>query len=79
MLLSTTFLVNLLSSAVVMYLFSISDIFALHVAFLTKLLTSGILFSTTVNAELVAKPLILYIWLSISLIVALYSVFWLYF
>ena len=43
-----------------------SDIFVS--VFLTKLLTSGILFSTAVNAELVAKPLILGILLSISLI-----------
>ena len=33
--------------------------------FFTKLLTSGILFSTAVNAALVAKPLILDILLSI--------------
>ena len=43
--------------------------------FLTKLPTSGILFSTEVNAEDVPKPLILAILLSISLILALQSVF----
>ena len=39
--------------------------------FLTKHLTSGILFSTAVNAELVTKPLILGILPSISLILEL--------
>ena len=43
--------------------------------FCTKLLTSGILFSTAVDAELVAKPLILGILLSISIILAFYSTF----
>ena len=42
--------------------------------FLTKLLTFGILFSTAVNAELVAKPLILGIVPSISVILELKSV-----
>ena len=38
------------------------------IVFLTKLLTIGILFSTAVNAELVAKPVILGILLSVSVI-----------
>ena len=38
---------------------------------LNKLLTSGILFLTAVNAELAAKPLILATLLSISVILAL--------
>ena len=42
---------------------------------MTKLLTSGILFPITVNAELVTKPLILGISLSISLILELSLVF----
>ena len=57
--------------AVVIYLFSISDIFALLSVFLTKLLTSGILFPTLVNAALVAKPVTLGILISISVILAL--------
>ena len=43
--------------------------------FLTKLLTSGILLSTAVNAELVAKPPILGVLLSISVILVLIFVF----
>ena len=43
--------------------------------FVTKLLTSGILFSTAVNAELVPRPAILGIFLSISVILAFKSVF----
>ena len=43
--------------------------------FLTRLLTSGILFSTAANAELVARPVILGILLSISVILAFKSVF----
>ena len=39
------------------------------------MLTSGILFSTTVNAELVAKPVILGILFSISVILAFKLVF----
>ena len=42
---------------------------------MTKLLILGILFSTRVNASLVAKPLILGILLSISVILALKSAF----
>ena len=38
---------------------------------MTKLLISGISFSTAVNADVVVKPLILGIFLSISLILAL--------
>ena len=48
--------------------FSISVIFVSRSVFLTKLLISGILFSTTVNAEFVAKPLILGILPSISVV-----------
>ena len=43
--------------------------------FLTKLVTFGILFLTAVNAELVAKPVILDILFFISVILELYSVF----
>ena len=42
---------------------------------MTKLVISGILFSTVINAEVVAKPLILGILLSVSVILALQSVF----
>ena len=42
--------------------------------FLTKVLTSGILFSTVDNSELVAKTLILDILLSFSVILELWSV-----
>ena len=45
------------------------------ICFLTKLLILGILFSTRVSAPLVAKPLILGILLSISVILALKSAF----
>ena len=41
--------------------------FCVIIRFLTKLLTSGILFSTAVNAEVVAKPVILSILLSVLL------------
>ena len=47
--------------------------------FFTKLLTSGILFSTAVNAELVARPVILGIFPSISVILAFKSVFFFFF
>ena len=40
-----------------------------------KLLTSGILFSAAVNAELVAKPVVVGILFSISVILAFKSVF----
>ena len=43
--------------------------------FLTKVLTSGILLSTAVNAELVAKPPKLGVLLSISVILVLLFVF----
>ena len=49
--------------------------FFVVICFLTKLLTSGILFSTAVNAELVAKPVILGILPSTSVILALKFVF----
>ena len=49
--------------------------FTYFCVFFTKLLTSGILFSTAVNAELVAKPVILGILLSISVILVFKSVF----
>ena len=45
------------------------------ICFFTKLLTSGILFSTAVHPELVAKPVILGILPSISVTLALKSVF----
>ena len=57
-----TFFFNFINFCVIMF-------------FLTKLLTSSILFSTAVNAVVVAKPLILAILPSISVIVALSSVF----
>ena len=43
--------------------------------FFAKLLTSGILFSTAVNAESVARPVILGILPSISVVLAFKSVF----
>ena len=49
--------------------------FCVIVFLLTKLLTFRILFSTAVNAELVAKPLLLGILPSTSLILELKSVF----
>ena len=59
---------------------SISKIFRLNVwyfcviiCFLTELLTLGILFSTAIDAALVAKPEILSILPSISVILALYQ------
>ena len=55
--------------------FSILLIFELSSVFLTKLQTSGILFSTACNTELVAKPLILGILPSISVILAFKAVF----
>ena len=48
-----------------------SDIFAFQSSFLTWLITLGILFSTAVNAAVVAEPEILGILLSISVILAL--------
>ena len=48
-----------------------SNIFALEAVALTKLLTSCISISTAVNAALVAKPEVLDILLSISVIFAL--------
>ena len=45
--------------------------FCVIICFLTKLLIIGILLSTVVNEELVAKPLIPGILLSISVILAL--------
>ena len=71
--------VSLLNSGVVIYLswlwlvvfFSNSVIYALQSVFLTKPQTLGILFSTTVNAEVVAKPLIFGLLFSISLILEL--------
>ena len=57
-----------------MFIFNFS-IFCVIIYFLTKLPTSGILFSTAVNAGFVANPLILGILPSISVILALYYVF----
>ena len=54
---------------------SISVILVLKSVFLTKLLRSGILFSTAVNAELVANPVILVTLPSTSVILGLKSVF----
>ena len=56
-------------------LFSISKNFVLQSVFFTKLLTLGILYSTVVNAEAVAKPLILGLLPSTSLILELKFVF----
>ena len=53
------------------FFISISLIFTLYSFFLTKLITSGILFLTAVNAELVAKPLMVGILVFISLILIL--------
>ena len=49
--------------------------FCVKISFFIKPLTSGILFSTGVNAEVVAKPLIIGILPSTSLILKLKSVF----
>ena len=54
------------------FLFSCTN-FCVIVCFLTKPLTFGISFSTAVNPELVAKPLMLGILFSISVILALKS------
>ena len=56
------------------FLFKFTN-FCVIVCFLTKLLTFGLLFSTAVNAELVANPVILGILFSISAILAFKSVF----
>ena len=56
------------------FLFNVSYFCIIIFFFLTKLLRLGILFSTAVNAALVAKPLILGILLSMSVVLALYSV-----
>ena len=74
--------VNLSNSGVVMYLpwlWSVAFILILLILvpqsiFLTKVLTSGILFSTVDNSESVAKTLILDILLSFSVILELWSV-----
>ena len=52
------------------FLFNFSN-FSVIICFLTKLLISGILFSTAVNAAFVAKPLTLGILFSISVNLAL--------
>ena len=49
--------------------------FSVKICFFTKLLTSGILFSTAFYSGLVARPVILGILPSISVILALKSVF----
>ena len=56
------------------FLFNFTN-FCIVICFLTKPLASGILFSTAVNAELVAKPVILGILFSSSRILAFKSVF----
>ena len=43
---------------IIKFLFNFSN-FCIAICFLTKLLVSGILFSTTVNAEVVARPVVL--------------------
>ena len=71
--------VNLFNSGVEMYLswlwtatfYSVSLNLDIQSVLLTKILTSCISFSTAVNAEVVVKPTILGILLSISLILAL--------
>ena len=61
-----------MNSEVAIYLSgSLSDIFVLWSVFLNKLLTSGNLFPTAVNAEKVAKPLTLGILPPVSVILAL--------
>ena len=70
---------NLLNSGVVIYLswlwlvsfFSIAVIFVLKSVFLTNLLILGILYPIAVNTAFVAKPVILRILFSISIILAL--------
>ena len=71
---------SLLNSGVVIYLswlwsvyffFNFSNFCVIICFFFTKLIILGILFSTVVKAALVAKPLILDILLSISVILAL--------
>ena len=57
------------------FLFKFTNFCVIICFFLTKLLTLGILFSTAVNAEVVVKPSILGILLSISFILTLQSVF----
>ena len=52
-----------------------SDIFALQSAFLTRVLTSGILFSTVLRAVVVAKLVIVCILFSMFSILASKSVF----
>ena len=56
------------------FLFNFTN-FCVIISFFIKPLTSGILFSTAVNPEVVAKPLILGILPSTSLILELKSVF----
>ena len=56
-------------------LFNFTTFFVLQSVFVTKLLTFCILFSTAVNAELVANPVILGILFSISVILAFKSFF----
>ena len=55
---------------IINYIFDFTNLCIVICGF-TKLLTSGILFSTAVNAELVAKPLILGVLFSISVSLAL--------
>ena len=75
----TASVADLLNSVVVIYLswlwsvsfFSLSVIFVSQPVFLTKLLVSGALFSTVLNAEVVARPVILGIYILTSLIFVL--------
>ena len=59
---------------IINFIFNFTNL-CIVICLFTKLLTSGILLSTAVNAELVAKPLILSILPSISVTLALKSVF----
>ena len=59
---------------IINFIFSFTNL-CIVICFFTKLLTSGILFSTAVNAVLVAKPLILGVLPFISVALALNSVF----
>ena len=61
---------------IINYIFNFLNLCIVTVFFI-KLLTSGILFSTAVNSELVAKPAMLCILHSISVTLVLKSVFFL--
>ena len=77
------FTIKLLNYELVIYLswsqsvtfFSNFTYFCVIICFLTKLLTSGILFSTAVNLDLAPKPLILGILPSFSVLLVFYLFF----